>query len=207
MLNVIIGSFVVFFLMIRRPPRSTRTDTLFPYTTLCRSLWTVPDFRKRLKAMQQRVGKLVLIDPRRTETADVADAHHFMRPGADAALLLARLQVIFDEKLSRPVRLAEFTDGFDEVADFVAAFTPERAAAVSGIDAGTIRSLARQLAAASAAAVYGRMGVSTQAHATLCQWAIAMLTIATGNLDREGGMMFPRPAMDPIKGAGRKPGH
>ncbi|HEY9545055.1 MAG TPA: molybdopterin oxidoreductase family protein [Solimonas sp.] len=171
------------------------------------SLWTVPDFRKRLKAMQARGGKLVLIDPRRTETADVADAHHFIRPGADAALLLALLQVIFDEKLARPGRLAEFTDGFDEVADFVTAFTPERAAAVSGIDAGTIRSLARQLAAASAAAVYGRMGVSTQAHGTLCQWAIAMLNIATGNLDREGGMMFPRPAMDLIKGAGSKPGH
>src|SRR3546814_5208557 len=96
------------------------------------SLWTVPDFRKRLKAMQARGGKLVLIDPRRTETADVADAHHFIRPGADAALLLALLQVIFDEKLARPGRLAEFTDGFDEVADFVADFTPERAAAVSG---------------------------------------------------------------------------
>src|SRR3546814_4699732 len=90
-----------------------------------------------------------------------------------------------DLKLARPGRLAEFTDGFDEVADFVAAFTPERAAAVSGIDAGTIRSLARRLAAASAAAVYGRMGVSTQAHGTLCQWAIAMLNIATGNRSEE----------------------
>src|SRR3546814_12969695 len=85
------------------------------------SLWTVPDFRKRLKAMQARGGKLVLIDPRRTETADVADAHHFIRPGADAALLLALLQVIFHEKLARPGRLAEITDGFAVVAGFVAA--------------------------------------------------------------------------------------
>ena len=171
------------------------------------SLWTVPDFRKRLKAMQARGGKLVLIDPRRTETAEVADEHHFIRPGADAALLLALLNVIFAEKLAKPGRLAAFSDGLDEVATRVAPFTPERAAQVGGIDADTIRRLARELAAAPAAAVYGRMGVSTQAHGTLCQWAIAMLNIATGNLDREGGMMFPRPAMDLIKGQGSKPGH
>lgn len=171
------------------------------------SLWTVPNFPKRLKAMQARGGRLVLIDPRRTETAEVADVHHFIRPGADAALLLALLQVIFAERLAQPGRLAEFTDGLDDVAARVAPFTPERAAAVSGIDADTIRILARELAAAKAAAVYGRMGVSTQAHGTLCQWAIAMLNIVTGNLDREGGMMFPHPAMDLIKGQGSKPGH
>lgn len=171
------------------------------------SLWTVPDFRTRLKSMQARGGKLVLIDPRRTETAEVADVHHFIRPGADAAVLLALLQVIFEERLAKPGRLAEFTDGLDEIAGLVAAFTPERAAAVSGIDAEAIRDLARELAAAKAAAVYGRMGVSTQAHGTLCQWAIAILNIVTGNLDREGGMMFPHPAMDLIKGPGSKPGH
>lgn len=171
------------------------------------SLWTVPDFRRRLKAMQGRGGRLVLIDPRRTETAEVADEHHFIRPGADAAVLLALLQVLFSEKLAKPGRLAGFTDGLNEAEALIAPFTPERAAAVSGIAAADIRRLARELAAAPAAAVYGRMGVSTQAQGTLCQWAIAMLNIATGNLDREGGMMFPRPAMDLVKGAGSRPGH
>ncbi|WP_245585167.1 molybdopterin-dependent oxidoreductase [Solimonas flava] len=171
------------------------------------SLWTVPDFRNRLREMQARGGKLVLIDPRRTETAEVADEHHFIRPGADAALLLALLQVLFAENLVRPGRLADFSDGLDEVGRLVAPFTPERASAVTGIAAGEIRRLARELAAADAAAVYGRMGVSTQAHGTLCQWAIAMLNLVTGNLDREGGMMFPQPAMDLIQGPGSKPGH
>ncbi|WP_028080574.1 molybdopterin oxidoreductase family protein [Solimonas soli] len=171
------------------------------------SLWTVPDFRKRLKAMQARGGKLVLIDPRRTETAEVADEHHFIRPGADAALLLALLQLLFAEQRVKPGRLADFTDGLEEAGRLVAPFTPERAAAVSGIAADDIRRLARELAAAPAGAVYGRMGVSTQAHGTLCQWAIVMLNIVTGNLDREGGMMFAHPAMDLIKGPGSKPGH
>lgn len=171
------------------------------------SLWTVPDFRERLKQMQQRGGKLVLIDPRRTETAAVADEHHFIRPGADAALLLALLNTIFIEGLADPGRLRDFTEGLDAVADIVRPFTAERAARMSGIDADTIRRIAREFAASGAAAAYGRMGVSTQAHGTLCQWALAVLNIVTGNLDREGGMMFPRPAMDIVKGAGSKPGH
>ncbi|MEW6168780.1 MAG: molybdopterin oxidoreductase family protein [Pseudomonadota bacterium] len=171
------------------------------------SLWTVPDFRKRLKDMQARGGKLVLIDPRRTETAEVADEHHFVRPGADAAVLLALLNTIFAENLARPDRLEAFADGLDEVARRVRPFTPERAAAVSGIDAATVRRIAREFAAAGAAAAYGRMGVSTQAQGTLCQWALVMLNIATGNLDRAGGMMFPHPAMDLITGFGSRAGH
>ncbi|HEY0913619.1 MAG TPA: molybdopterin oxidoreductase family protein [Solimonas sp.] len=171
------------------------------------SLWTVPDFRNRLKAMQARGGRLVLIDPRRTETAEVADEHHFIRPGSDAALLLALLNVVLNDGLARPGRLAEFTDGLDQAAEALRSYTPERAAAVTGIAADDIRRIARELAAAPTAAVYGRMGVSTQAFGTLCQWAIQLLNIATGNLDREGGVMLPHPAVDLIKGGGSKPGH
>ena len=171
------------------------------------SLWTVPDFRNRLKAMQARGGRLVLIDPRRTETAEVADEHHFVRPGSDAALLLALLNVVLNEGLARPGRLAEFTDGLDQAAEAVRSYTPERAATVTGIAAADIRRIARDLAAAPAAAVYGRMGVSTQAFGTLCQWAIQLLNIATGNLDREGGVMLPHPAVDLIKSGNSKPGH
>jgi len=171
------------------------------------SLWTVPDFRNRLKTMQARGGRLVLIDPRRTETAEVADEHHFIRPGSDAAFLLALLNVVLNEGLAKPGRLAAFTDGLDTVAAILSAYTPERAAVVTGIDAADIRRIAHELAAAPAAAIYGRMGVSTQAFGTLCQWAIQLLNIATGNLDREGGMMFPQPALDLLQGGDSKPGH
>lgn len=171
------------------------------------SLWTVPDFRARLKAMQARGGKLVVIDPRRSETAALADAHHFIKPGSDAALLLALLHTILNEGWAQPGRLAEFTDGLEAVKTLVAPFTPARAEAVTGIDATTIRDLAQAFATAPTAAAYGRMGVSTQAHGTVCQWALALLNIVTGNLDREGGMMFPLPAVDLVKGPASKPGH
>jgi len=171
------------------------------------SLWTVPDFRNRLKAMQARGGRLVVIDPRRTETAEVADEHHFVRPGSDAAFLLALLNVVLNDGLAKPGRLAEFSDGLDAVAQLVRAYTPERAALVTGIAAADIRRIAHDLAAAPCAAVYGRMGVSTQAFGTLCQWAIQVLNIATGNLDREGGMMFTEPALDLVRGRDSHPGH
>ncbi|SEQ40667.1 Anaerobic selenocysteine-containing dehydrogenase [Solimonas aquatica] len=170
------------------------------------SLWTVPDFRERLKALQARGGKLVLIDPRRTETAQLASAHHFIRPGSDAALLLALLQVLLNEHGLRPRRLAPLVEGLDEVAAQLEAYTPERAARVTGISAEAIRGIADELRTARAAAVYGRMGVSVQAFGTVCQWAIALLNIVTDNLDREGGLMFPQPAFDLVADAGKR-GH
>lgn len=170
------------------------------------SLWTVPDFRERLKALQARGGKLVLIDPRRTETAQVADAHHFIRPGSDAALLLALLNLVLNEHGARPQRLGALVDGLEDVATRLRAYTPERAARVTGIDAEVIRGIARDLVQARAAAVYGRMGVSVQAFGTICQWAIALLNIATDNLDREGGLMFPQPAFDLVADRGKR-GH
>ncbi|MGH3735255.1 MAG: molybdopterin oxidoreductase family protein [Micromonosporaceae bacterium] len=156
------------------------------------SLMTVPDVKRRLDALQQR-GKLVVFDPRRTETAARADEHHFVRPGTDAALLFALLQVIFDEGLDTPVRYA---DGLDQVREAVAGFNPERAAEVTGVDAETIRRIAREFSGADAAVAYGRMGVSTQRFGVLCQWAIQLLNIVTGNLDRAGGALVTNPAVD-----------
>ena len=164
------------------------------------SLMTAPDMRGRLKALKARGGKLVVIDPRRTETAAAADAHHFIRPGTDATLLLAMIQVLFAEGLVRPGRLASFIDGVDAVREATARFTPEAAAAATGIAADTIRGLARELAAANGGVVYGRMGLSTQPHGVLCQWAIQVLNILTGQLDREGGALLTRPAMDLVAG-------
>jgi len=162
------------------------------------SIWTVPDVRKRIKAMQARGGKLVVLDPRLTETAKLADSHHFITPGTDVLFLLAVLNTLFSEGLDNPGDLAGFTEGLDTVRDAVAPFTPEYAEEHTGLDAETIRGIARDFAAAGAAICYGRMGVSTQAFGALNQWLIQIINIATGNLDKAGGSMFTLPAMDQI---------
>lgn len=158
------------------------------------SLWTVPDFRGKAKAMRARGGKLVVIDPRRSETALLADAHHFIRPGADVYLLAAMVRVLFDEKLVRLGRLAEHACGVEAVGQAVQAFTPERVAARCGIAADTIRQLARDLAGAHAGCVYGRIGTCTQSYGTLASWLVDVLNVLTGQLDAPGGAMFPKAA-------------
>lgn len=168
------------------------------------SMMTVPDVKRRLSDLRKRGGKLVVFDPRRTETAAVADEHHFIRPGADAAVLLAMLHTIFEEDLATPV---PYADGLDRVRQAVRPFTAERAAEVSGVDAATIRRIAREYAAADAAVCYGRMGVSTQRFGLLCQWAIQLLNIVTGNLDRVGGALLTRPAVDIVGGGLAGRGH
>lgn len=168
------------------------------------SLMTVPDIRRRLTDLRRRQGRLVLFDPRRTETAKVADEHHFIRPGADAAVLLALLHVVFAEGLATP---ASYVDGMAAVRAAVAPFTPERAAAASGVPEATIRRVAREFATASAAVCYGRTGVSTQRFGAVCQWAVQLLNIVTGNLDRAGGSLLTHPAVDLIRSGVTGPGH
>ena len=171
------------------------------------SLMTVPDFPKRLKAMQARGGRMVLFDPRRSETAAVADEHHFIRPGTDAALLLGLLKVIFDENLAKPGRLAEIADGLDEVRAGITALSLPALADYCGTDSETIRRIAREFASAPSAVAYGRLGVSTQRWGTLSQWLIQLLNIVTGNFDRAGGAMFATPAVDLIEAPNSRPGH
>ncbi len=144
-----------------------------------------------------------MVDPRRSETAELADEHVFVRPGTDAWLLLAMLATLFEEGLDRPGRLAGFTKGYDALKQAVAEWKPEAVAELTGVPAATIRRLARELAAAPKAAVYGRIGVSVQEFGGLCQWAIYALNLATGNLDRRGGACFPTPAVDLVKLQGR----
>lgn len=162
------------------------------------SLMTAPGVSRRLEEIRVRGGKVVLIDPRSSETARLADLHLFIRPGTDALFLLALLHVIFDEALTRMGPLAAFTDGVEVIGNLVAEFPPERVAQVTGIDAGQVRALAREFAAARSAVCYGRIGVSTQEFGAACQWLINVLNIVTGNLDRPGGAMFTRPAFDPL---------
>jgi anaerobic selenocysteine-containing dehydrogenase len=162
------------------------------------SIWTVPDVKKRIKALQARGGKLVLLDPRHTETAQLASEHHFIKPGTDALFLLAVLNTIFSEGLDDTAHLRDFTSGLDEVRDATADFTAEYAAIYTGIDADTIRRIAREFSSAKAAICYGRMGVSTQSYGALNQWLIQLINIATGNLDLPGGSLFPLPAVDQV---------
>ncbi|MEW6738240.1 MAG: molybdopterin-dependent oxidoreductase, partial [Acidobacteriota bacterium] len=162
------------------------------------SLMTAPDVAKRLQAIRQRGGRVVVIDPRRTETAQLADQHLFIRPGTDVLLLLSLLQVLFAEKLTRPDRLATFTDGLDLIGKLVTEFSPEKVAPITGITAEKVRVLAREFACAKTAVCYGRMGVSTQEYGAACQWLINVLNIVTGNLDRPGGAMFTLPAFDAL---------
>ena len=158
------------------------------------SMWTVTDFRGRAKALRQRGGQIVVVDPRRTETAAIADAHHFIRPGADVYLLAAMVHTLFDENLANPGRLAEWTVGIDAVREAVSDFTPEAVATRCGIAANTVRELTRQLAAAQRACVYGRIGTCTQEFGTLSSWLVDVLNVLTGHLDSPGGAMFPKAA-------------
>ncbi len=160
------------------------------------SLMTAPGIARRIRAIRERGGRVVLVDPRRTETAREADRHHFIQPGRDVLLLLALLHTLFDEELAAPGRLAAMTSGIPEVEAAVRDFSPEQVADAIRWAPATIRGLARDFAAAPSAVCYGRMGLSTQAFGGLCQWAITALNVLTGNLDRAGGAMFPTPAID-----------
>lgn len=155
------------------------------------SLCTAPDFPGRLRALRRRGGTLTVIDPRRTRTARLADRHVAIRPGADALLLAAMAHVLLEEKLTDPGVLAEHLEGADELAVALADFTPDAVAAACDVDAATITALARELAAAPTAAVYGRIGSCTVEHGTLASWLVDVLNILTGNLDRPGGALFP----------------
>lgn len=160
------------------------------------SIMSVPDVANRLKAIQKRGGKVVVIDPRFTETAAKADEHYFIRPGTDAFLLLAIIQTIFAENLTNLDRLAEFTDGIEKLREAAAPFTPERVEKQTGITAKQIRQLVYDFTQAKAAVCYGRVGVSVQTFGSIAQWLINTINVLTGNLDRVGGAMFTSPALD-----------
>ncbi|MBX8606995.1 molybdopterin oxidoreductase family protein [Pseudomonas cichorii] len=158
------------------------------------SIMTVPDVEKRLKAIQKRGGKVVVVDPRRSETAAIADQHVFVRPGGDAALLFGLLNTLFEEGLTRESHLP--VDGLDQVREAIKALNAESMSPRCGIPAEQIRQLARDFAAADKAVCYGRMGISTQAFGTLCHWLVQLINLVTGNLDRVGGTLCTEPAVD-----------
>jgi anaerobic selenocysteine-containing dehydrogenase len=150
--------------------------------------------RGRLHAIQKRGGRIVVVDPVRTATAEMADQHLAIRPGADAALLAALINVIFSEGLDRLQRIEKYVAGADALRAAVAPFTPEAVSARCGIAPQTIRELAREIAAAPSAAIYGRCGALVQQFGSVGVWLMYALGAVTGNLDRPGGMLFPMSA-------------
>ena len=155
------------------------------------SLATAADFPGKLRALRKRGGTLVVIDPARTQTAKLADRHLAPRPGTDAALLFAIVHVLFAEGLVDLGGLADHVTGVEQVRTLADEFSPEAVERACGIPAGQIRELAREIAAAPTAAVYGRMGTSTVEFGTVGSWLVDVINILTGNLDRPGGTMFP----------------
>jgi anaerobic selenocysteine-containing dehydrogenase len=160
------------------------------------SAMTAPDVVARLRGLRERGGRIVVVDPRRSETAALADRHLFIRPGGDAALLAAMIHTLFAEGLARPGRLASLLEGWEAIPSALAAFSPERVGPAIGIEAGEIAQLARDFAAAPSAVAYGRFGANVQEFGLLAAWLIDVLNVATGNLDRAGGSMFTTPAVD-----------
>ncbi len=166
------------------------------------SIMTAPDIRRRLRSLRDRGGRLVVIDPRQTETAALADEHVFITPGTDVLLLAAMVHTLFAEDLVSMGSAVDYVDGVDAIEDMVTAFSPEAVAQRTGIDAQTIRRLTREFAAAPTAAAYARLGVCQSEFGTTAFWLVHVLNILTGRLDSEGGWMFALPAFDlPVIGA------
>lgn len=160
------------------------------------SLMTAPDMPGRLKAIRARGGKVVLFDPRRTETARLVDEHHFVKPGTDALLMMAWVNVLFTQDLVADGPWASYVKRLDVVREICKPFTPQAVSQHVGLDAQTIERIIREVSDAPSAAIYGRMGVCTQKFGGLSAWLLNVLNILTGNLDRRGGVMFTKPAVD-----------
>ncbi|MCB1192094.1 MAG: molybdopterin-dependent oxidoreductase [Leptospiraceae bacterium] len=162
------------------------------------SMMTSPHITKRLKAIQERKGKLVVVDPRRTETAELANEHHFIKPDTDVFFLLSILNIVFQKGIKIPKHLSESLVGVEEVAALVSSYSPEKTASITGIATEVTQKIAIDFMEASGAVCYGRMGLSTQSFGAFCQWLIVLVNLFTGNLDSQGGSMFTKPAIDLI---------
>ncbi|MFI6216927.1 molybdopterin oxidoreductase family protein [Nocardia brasiliensis] len=160
------------------------------------SITTMPNAKQRIRDVRRRGGRVVVIDPRRTETARLADQHVAISPGGDVYLLLAMLHVLVTENLCDEQAIRAQCTGWDELRALVGAASPELLAAHAGVDAEVIRELARAHAAASSAVLYARIGVCQQVTGTLTHWLVNAINAVTGNLDRAGGQMFAKPPID-----------
>ena len=159
------------------------------------SIMSAAGIPRRIKDLQERGGKMVVIDPRRSETAQRADEHYFIRPGTDVYLLGGLLRLLLER---HPVTLPDYYKGYADLPALFAPFTLSKVAGITGVAAQHIEQIADAFAAADSAVCYGRMGVSVQEHGALCQWMIYLINMVTGNFDRPGGMMCANPAIDVV---------
>jgi anaerobic selenocysteine-containing dehydrogenase len=166
------------------------------------SIMTAANVRQKIKDIRGRNGKVVVIDPRRTETADVADEHHFIRPGSDILMLLAMLNEVYEQGFVKESAASQLTDQFDDIKTLAQGYTSDKVAKLTGIEASEIKRLVKEYCEAESAVLYGRMGVSVQEFGLLSQYVIMLINLVTGRIDVEGGMMFPNPAVDVVNGSG-----
>jgi anaerobic selenocysteine-containing dehydrogenase len=160
------------------------------------SAMVAPNVKGRIKAIRERGGKVITVDPRFTETSKIADEHVSIRPGGDAAFLLAMLWVLIDENLIDQQAIDDVANDWDFVAARVNDFSPEKVEAETGIDPQVVRRLTREFAAASRAVVYTRLGVCNNRWGTLGTWATDVVNLAGGRLGKRGGWMFAEPILD-----------
>ena len=170
------------------------------------SIMTAPNMRQKLKDIKARNGKVIVIDPRRTETADIASEHHFIRPATDVLFLLAMLNEIhlqgYAAKAQTNNRAAALAPEIASIADFAKNYSAESVASITGISAPEIKRLVKEFCEAESSVCYGRMGVSVQEFGLLSQYLIMVINIVTGRLDEVGGLMFPNPALDVVNNSG-----
>ena len=167
------------------------------------SIMTAPNMRQKLKDIRARDGKVVVIDPRRTETADIASEHHFIRPATDVLLLLAMLNEIYAQGYAKvDSRVADLAPEIDRIESFAEGFTPESVADITGITATEIKRIVKEFCEAESSVCYGRMGISVQEFGLLSQYLSMVINIVTGRLDEVGGLMFPNPAVDVVNSSG-----
>lgn len=155
-----------------------------------------PRIAADLKGIQRRGGKVVVVDPRFTETAKIADQHIAIRPGTDLLLLVAMIRRILESASEDRAFLDRYASGHPRWSDLARGLEPERAARITGIPAGRIERLADEFAAADGAFATTRVGVQTSRHTTLTEWAVMVLNAITGNIDRPGGVYFNPGAID-----------
>jgi len=167
------------------------------------SIMTAPNMRQKLKDIKARDGKVVVIDPRRTETADIASEHHFIRPATDVLLLLAMLNEIYAQGYAKvDSRVAGLAPEIGRIESFAEGFTPESVAGITGITADEIKRIVKEFCEAESSVCYGRMGISVQKFGLLSQYLSMVINIVTGRLDEVGGLMFPNPAVDVVNSSG-----
>lgn len=151
---------------------------------------------ERLKALEEKGGKVYFVNPRRTESARRVGEQVFIRPGTDIWFLLAFLNELIASGGVQPSVVDKYMKGFDAVEQLVQPWTPERAERVTGIPAATLRAMVSRYSNAKGGALYCSTGVNQAQHSTLAYWILNVINCVSGNLDRRGGMLVSRGLVD-----------